>query len=328
MNECNENHNETGCPVVSIVMIAYNNERYISDAIKGVVKQRVDFPIELIISDDASTDKTSDIIEYWRKRYPHIIRAYRNPTNLGLQANYLKAFQYCRGEYLAMCDADDYWICRSKLYRQVNYMRKHPQCAITFHRVINYFEDTGVKSLSNGNQKTDTSITDLSCANYITNMSVLYRLTGTNILRNLPKFMSEIKLLDYAMHMLVADTGYIHYFSRPMGVYRQYAKGTWSQAKKYDRLSMSLAVREHLITHFQSNQTVCTNLKTASAKIIAAMFESAGDDAKLKLQASERQNALGVKLQENQVIQKSHILHRLLRKMRIIISKMIPIPRP
>ena len=85
-------------PMVSVVMIAYNQERYIAEAIKGVVRQRVDFPVELIIMDDASTDSTPQIIAEWQARYPNIVKSFRNERNLGIQGNYLAAFARCTGK--------------------------------------------------------------------------------------------------------------------------------------------------------------------------------------------------------------------------------------
>lgn len=324
-------------PLVSVVMISYNNERYIDSAIKGVVSQKVPFPIELIISDDASTDTTFERIMMWATRFPHIIRPYRNEVNIGLQANYLRAFGYCRGKYMAMCDADDYWIHRKKLAKQVGYMEQHPQCALTFHRVVNFYEDTGVKSLSNGGQRTDTDIVDLSGRNFITNMSVLYRMDNVDINR-LPDFMKEVKLLDYSMHMLVASYGYIHYFKRPMGVYRQYSKGTWSMASDYDRLSMALAVREHLIKHFENDdRRIGDNLRKASTDIARAMVVASGDNQEKRQAAVNRLKAVCPELSVRDIDQSTmenagktaiSIKRRLLRGARIWLSKCIPVPKP
>lgn len=153
---------EINGPVVSVVMIAYNKEAYIADAIKGVVKQRFDAPFELLVLDDCSTDSTAAIIREWQGRYPEVVRYIRNERNLGLQRNYLEAFRHCRGRYMAICDADDYWCYRGKLKCMVRYMDTHPDCAISFHRVINYYEASGEKSFSNPATPADTTMNELS----------------------------------------------------------------------------------------------------------------------------------------------------------------------
>lgn len=251
--------------MVSVVMVAYNSADYIDEAIRGVVRQRTDFPVQLVISDDASTDCTFAKAENWRRLYPEIIEVYRNETNLGVQKNYLEAFKHCRGKYLAMCDADDYWICRSKLARQVRYMEEHPECAICFHRVINYYEGTGEMSLSNGGGKRMMvgNAEDLSKRNVITNMSVLSRMSLLDF-DNLPGWLSEVRLLDYAMHMLFAASrpeNTIHYMRRPMGVYRHSPEAIWTQTGVKSRMEMAIDVRRHLAEELSDFPEIVGNLE-------------------------------------------------------------------
>lgn len=274
-------------PMVSVAMIAYNKAGTIAESIRGVLKQKADFPVELIITDDCSTDSTFQIASEFKSRYPGIIKLYRNSHNLGLQRNYIEAFSHCRGKYLAICDADDYWCYPGKLRRQVSYMEKNSGCAITFHRVINYYEADSSKSLSNGGQKTHTTISDLSRSNYITNLSVMYRRELVD-LTNLPSWIAEDKSPDYAMHMLYAAHGYIHYFPRPMGVYRLAAGSSWSVTERYTRLKMSLCVREHLINTFSGNTAVIEGLRQASTNILLHMIIAADGDAERTAYATSR----------------------------------------
>lgn len=254
-------------PMVSVVMVAYNSAAYIDEAIRGVVRQRTDFPIQLVISDDASTDGSFEKAESWRRRYPDIIEVYRNETNLGVQRNYLEAFSHCRGRYLAMCDADDYWTCRSKLSRQVRYMEAHPECAICYHRVINYYEGSGEMSLSNGggSRMRVRNADELSQRNVITNMSVLSRMSLLDF-GNLPVWLGEVRLLDYAMHMLFAASrpgNTIHYMSRPMGVYRHSPEAIWTQTGVKSRMEMAIDVRRHLMKELHNRPTIVSNLGKA-----------------------------------------------------------------
>lgn len=318
--------------MVSVVMIAYNNGRHIASAIEGVVRQKTDFPIELWISDDASTDNTRDIIKRYASRYPDIVKPLFNKVNLGIQRNYLSVFPHCRGKYMAMCDADDYWCCHSKLAKQVDYMESHPECAITFHRVINLFEPSGVKSLS-FNAPKELRASDLAKANLITNMSVVYRRELID-LNALPKWLSETKLLDYGMHMLYAAHGSIHFFRSPMGVYRQWEKGAWSCTDQYDRLKMALTVRMNLLSEFRENPAVSKNLREASFSILAAMYELTADSQE-RLEETDRMLAeIAPSLCRNDIInkpqqsRKKSLSGKLLRKCRILISRLIPAPRP
>lgn len=253
------------CPTVTVVMIAYNMERYIDEAIRGVVRQRVDFPVELLVMDDCSTDSTPQIIERWQRKYPQIVRHVRNERNLGLQRNYMAGFALARGKYMAICDADDYWFCRSKLRRQVAYMEAHPDCDITFHRMVNLYEASGEMSLSNGlHMPADTGLADLSRSNYITNSSVMYR-RGQVDLKSLPAWLAEAAAPDYAMHMLyaAAGRGRIHFFSRPMGVYRKVAGSAWSTATPAERFAKAIDVRRRLIAHLAGRPEAVAGLTAA-----------------------------------------------------------------
>lgn len=317
----------TTAPLVSVVMIAYNSSRYIDRAIAGVVRQRVPFAVELIVTDDCSTDDTGERVKQWARRYPSVIRYVRNPSNLGIQRNYMAAFRLVRGRYMAMCDADDYWCDRSKLRRQAEYMEAHPECAVTFHRVINYMEDTGVKTLSNGGMPRDISIGSLSRMNYITNLSVMYRRALVD-LHNLPGWLESVKLLDYAMHILYASKGTVHYSGRPMGVYRKVAGAEWSTGSGFHRLCESLKVRKCLLEEFAGDSRVVDGMRDASVAIVKAMLRTAASDSERRLAAAE---ALAFGLSEADCrpsgtvsAPRRSILSRLART----VSRLMPLPGP
>lgn len=325
MNNTEKNTDSAACPMVSVVMIAYNSGEYIGEAIKGVVSQKAPFGFELIVMDDCSTDSTPQIIEDWRRRFPGIIRSFRNPVNLGIQGNYIAGFAHCRGRYLAMCDADDYWFHRRKLARQVEYMEAHPECAITFHRMVNYYEADGEKSLSNGGQAPLTDIADLSRGNFITNASVMYRRECVDLL-NLPPWVHNESLLDYAMHMLYARHGNIRFFGRPMGVYRKTSGSKWSMNSEYEKLRMALTVRLSLISELTDRPEAVEGLKGASANILAAMTRCASDDGQ-KDYVRRTTLDLGITLPTADSAGGSR-RKPLLTRVRAAMSKLVPLPRP
>lgn len=313
-------------PMVSVVMIAYNKEKYIEEAIKGVVCQKADFNFELIIMDDCSVDATPNIIEQYRKRYPSIIKSYRNEHNLGLQQNYIEGFRQCKGKYMAICDADDYWFHRRKLQKQVDYMESHPDCAVTFHRVVNYYESSGEKSLSNGGQPAECSLETLSRSNFITNLSVMYRRALVD-LENLPEWIKTDKSPDYAMHMLYASRGGIHFFKRPMGVYRKSEGSAWSLTDEFTRLRMSLFVRLNLMAELQDKPSAVEGLHRSAVNILAAMMRTAPGEQERKLtrqMATEAGLLVDVLNAPKPVVRPRKLLQRAVRTM----SRFIPLPRP
>ena len=123
-------------PLVSIFCITYNHEKFIVEAIEGFLNQKTDFPFEIVISDDHSSDSTAKIIQFYAERFPNIIKAKLRKENIGSQKNSFQTIKSTRGKYIALCEGDDYWTDDLKLQYQINEMKKYPDCDISFHPVI------------------------------------------------------------------------------------------------------------------------------------------------------------------------------------------------
>lgn len=122
--------------MVSVMVTTYNQELYIGQALEMILNQKVSFPYEIIIGNDCSTDRTGDIIEQFRIRYPKKIRVVTNKKNVGEQRNTNKLLRLCRGKYIAVCEGDDYWINDTKLSNQVAFLEQNPQYIGTAHNVL------------------------------------------------------------------------------------------------------------------------------------------------------------------------------------------------
>ncbi len=108
--------------MVSILMITYNHEKFIGDAIRGVLMQLTDFSVELIIGEDCSTDNTRNIILEYVEKYPDIIRPLLPESNLGMMKNFIKTMEAAKGKYIALCEGDDFWTDQYKLQKQVDFL--------------------------------------------------------------------------------------------------------------------------------------------------------------------------------------------------------------
>lgn len=109
-------------PLVSICCITYNHEPYIRDAIEGFLMQKTNFPFEMVIGEDCSTDGTREIVFDYAKKYPNIIRVITSEKNVGMINNLNRTLNACKGKYTAFCEGDDYWIDPLKLQKQVDIM--------------------------------------------------------------------------------------------------------------------------------------------------------------------------------------------------------------
>lgn len=250
---------------VSVIMLAYNVEKYIEIAIEGVLKQKTSYPIQLVIGEDRSTDRTYEICKQYQDKYPQLITLIQHEKNLGYQRNYMETYKHCTGEYVAVCDSDDYWFNKHKLQRMTDFLDTHSQFSICFHRVINYYEEDGSKSLSNGHQATITNISHLAQSNYITNSSSVFRRCHYP---EMPEWFANFTSCDYALHLLNAQHGDIYYFRRPMAVYRKHTKGIWSEAGMDKKLDIALSTREFIMDYFKEKRSdVYNHLRQTHAQI-------------------------------------------------------------
>ncbi len=121
--------------LVSIVMITYGHEQFIREALEGVLMQEGGFDLELIIANDCSPDNTNLIISEILKSHPkaHKIRYINHEKNLGMMPNFIFALQQAYGNYIALCDGDDYWTDPLKLQKQVDFLENNLEYNLVGH---------------------------------------------------------------------------------------------------------------------------------------------------------------------------------------------------
>ena len=119
---------------VNICMITYNHERYISEAIDGILMQECDFEYELVIGEDYSTDNTRKICEQYAAKYPNKIKLLQSVNNWGMNSNFIRTVKECNSKYIALCEGDDYWTDPLKLQKQVDFLEKNKEYSLCFHR--------------------------------------------------------------------------------------------------------------------------------------------------------------------------------------------------
>ncbi len=128
--------------LVSICCLAYNHEEYLRDTLEGFLMQKTDFPLEILINDDASTDSTAAIMREYEQKHPGLIRCFYQPVNLYSQGKDLcleVLYPAARGTYIALCEGDDYWTDPSKLQRQVDFLRSHPAYSACVHDTMLHY---------------------------------------------------------------------------------------------------------------------------------------------------------------------------------------------
>ncbi|WP_224998104.1 glycosyltransferase [Cesiribacter sp. SM1] len=204
-------------------MVTYNHEQYIEQAILGVINQNASFPIELVIGEDCSTDGTRDVLLEYKSKYPSLIKLVLQEENVGVLENFVKTLEACDGDYVALCDGDDYWTDPLKIQKQVTFLESNPNFSISFHNVVYIYED-GTKDVP-VMEKDIYGIEDLLAKNFIATASCVFRKFQVELL---PEWFKKLPFGDWSLHILNAQYGKIKYHDEEMAVYRIHKGGTWS----------------------------------------------------------------------------------------------------
>lgn len=140
-----DNHNSLILkPLVSISCTAYNHEPFIRQTIEGFLIQKTNFSYEILIHDDASTDKTADVIREYEAKYPDIIKPiYQKENQHSKKVRISASFQYPRakGKYIALCEGDDYWINPFKLQKQVTFLEENEEYGLVHTNFYRFFQN-------------------------------------------------------------------------------------------------------------------------------------------------------------------------------------------
>ncbi len=133
-------------PLLSIVNNTYNHEYFIAESIEGFLMQKTTFKVEILVHDDASTDKTATIIHEYEKKYPGLILPIYQTTNQysqGISPNREYQLPRTRGKYIAVCEGDDYWTDTLKLQKQIDFLENNQSYSLSWCRFKTLNEDTG-----------------------------------------------------------------------------------------------------------------------------------------------------------------------------------------
>ena len=112
-------------PYISIVVITYNHENFIRQALDSIFMQNIDLTFEIIVGDDCSTDNTTEIIREYQQKYPNIVKPIIRSKNVGISRNWYSCFLKCSGKYISILDGDDYWTNENKLKTQIDFLEKN-----------------------------------------------------------------------------------------------------------------------------------------------------------------------------------------------------------
>lgn len=259
---------------VSVYCLAYNHEKYIRNTLEGFVNQVTDFEYEVFVHDDASTDGTKKIIQEYERNYPEMIRGIYQTKNQYSQGKKIVAnfiVPRLNGEYVAICEGDDYWCDTCKLQKQVDFLEQNPEYSACVHNTEVIEMDSGHRRLMNPSLEAyDLDIRHVLLeggSDYHTS-SVVYRMEYAKIVYSdeCPDFFKAAKGFgDYPLAIYLTLKGKVKYLPDIMSVYRYGTPGSWSaglkdierfKAMRHTAIAMLKSVDEYtnyeLHSHIQS----------------------------------------------------------------------------
>lgn len=219
-------------PLVSVAMITHNHAQFITKAVESVLAQRTNFPLELIIGDDASSDGTREQIELVSMLAPQVVRTLFHPINIGMHRNMESVLEKCRGQFVAFLEGDDYWTCGNKLQLQVDALRARSDAIGAFHPVTvvdALGQETG--QIYPGICRREIWTEDMLANNDIPTASVMIR---RDALPELPESFRKLPMRDWPMWIFASLRG--PWFSIPklMAAYRRHGHGVWSRLSHFE----------------------------------------------------------------------------------------------
>ena len=245
--------------MVSIYCLTYNHEDYIRDCLDGFIMQETDFPFEVIVHDDASTDHTADIVREYQTKYPDIIKPiFQKENQYRAKVPFIQKYIFpeVSGKYVGVCEGDDYFTDKTKLQRQVDLMESHPEC----HFCVAGVEEVSINKNSLGVFHPGFPIEgEIIHPNDFIQYASKYAFQTTSYLMryddwkeyicNPPEFKKGTDMGDITMMLYFGSAGETGYINRIMSCYRRGAPSSFSANRTH-------WTAEKMISHFEKQLKV------------------------------------------------------------------------
>ena len=236
--------------IVSVCVCAYNQSTYLPLCLDGILAQRCDFRVEVIVNDDCSTDGTREILEEYQRKFPTVIRAIfheENQFSKGVNPQYAYTLPSSAGRYFAICDGDDYWDDDGKLAYQVSVLEAEPDVAVTYGPVRKIDETGEISDFMNG-READMSPAELRSCQGINTLTTC----GRNIFKGLPPpmYLRNSPIGDLTMWALLGYHGSGKYLAdlKP-AIYRVHSGGIMSKQSFVRQQTMTMLAHLSVAAH-------------------------------------------------------------------------------
>ncbi|MDQ7062045.1 MAG: glycosyltransferase [Sulfurimonas sp.] len=312
--------------LVSICCVAYNQENFIEETLKSFLMQETNFAFEVLIHDDASTDKTAEIIKKYTKKYPNIIKPIlqtENQFSKGKLVNLEYNLSRVNSVYIALCDGDDYWTNQEKLQKQVDFLENNSTFIGCSHNTKILEEDKNVEDrVVNNILKDIFTIEDFTKGEiYFHTSSMMYRND-----KNMDKVLKYLELHrgDWYISIVFSQYGPIKYIDEVMSVYRIHDKGVWSLLNEEEKIVKNLKaiIDFNKIFDYKYEENflnLFTRISSQNIQACEELFEGLNKEDAIKLIKVAYLNIIE---KDNMIIEKDNMI---IEKDNMIIEKDISI---
>lgn len=204
-------------PLISVCIVTYNHQAYISDCLNSVLAQYGNFRLEVLIGDDTSSDNTAAIIHKIKNQYQGgiSIHLFTHEKNLGPAKNYQYLIKKAQGQFIAHLDGDDFWL-PGKLQTQLYFLSNTPDCPACYTNAVVIRDDKSYWGFFNSTQKTQRLNTKilLKNGNFLNHSSLLYRAKYKHHILAFADF------IDYRIHLQLSLNGNLGYINQVLTAYR------------------------------------------------------------------------------------------------------------
>ena len=221
---------------VSIYCLVYNHGKYLKSALEGFVNQKTNFDYQVIVHDDCSSDNSVDIIKQYAEKYPHIIKPIyqkENQYSKGVRIKETFIAPMIEGEYVGICEGDDYWCDNNKLQMQVDFLDNNLDYIACVHDTLQLnMDDNKTKRMFKYGKDKDISLENVIAGKCYHTSSLIYR---KEMFFSNPPFYEEAKTFgDVPLAINLILNGKVRYIDKVMSVYRHGTIGSWSFRNECD----------------------------------------------------------------------------------------------
>ena len=237
-------------PIVSVLVLAFNHASTIEQTIESIINQKCNFPFEILIGEDCSSDATLSICKRFVEGNSNQVRLFTSDENVGMHRNFVRLWHQTRGKYIAFCEGDDFWIDENKIHKQVAWLEEHPGYTLCGAHTRKIRRDERGAWIPCGmivppEDRDSYGMRDLIPHYHFHFSSVMIKKEVVDF----PRWLWNVYCVDRPLYIFCAEKGPVGCIPECMSVYRLHDGGIWSPRKEMDKARKGIALFKYIDEH-------------------------------------------------------------------------------